>query len=44
MHERQCTLCGMIFDVDQPIDVNSFVCYYCWPTSPIPGHAVADAG
>lgn len=34
MHERQCTLCGMIFDVDQPVDENSFVCCYCWPTSP----------
>jgi len=33
VYERQCAMCGLIFDVDQPVDVNSFVCHYCWPKS-----------
>jgi len=29
MHERQCIVCGMIFDVDYPADEKTFRCCYC---------------
>ena len=38
MYERQCTCCGMIFDVSDPVDPKTFVCHYCYPP-PCPNHA-----
>lgn len=33
VYERQCTWCGMIFDVEYPAKIETFVCYYCKPGS-----------
>lgn len=39
-YERQCTKCGMIFDVEYPADPETFKCHYCKPGSKFePNHA-----
>lgn len=39
MFERQCTSCGMIYDVSYPVDPDTFLCHYCYPP-PCPNHAM----
>lgn len=29
MYERQCQVCGLIFDVNYPADEKTFRCCYC---------------